>query len=182
MVVQKSLPALGLATAILRCLISFFLGLLSPVYADQNVTLAWNAVTDVAGYRLHYGTASGNYAQSQDVGNTTTATVSSLTPGVTYFFVVTALNTAGLESLPTNEVSFTPALNLPAISAMQQLPNGFRSELFSVACLFSFDAQKLRGRNFNFLPRYRYRAASMRLRRQNPADLLSERLSDWKTL
>jgi hypothetical protein len=45
---------------------------------------------------------------------------------VTYFFVVTALNTAGLESLPSNEVSFTSALNQPAISAMQQLPNGFR--------------------------------------------------------
>jgi len=124
MVVHKSLPALGLATAILRCLLSFFLGPLSQVHAAQSVTLAWNAVSGVAGYRLQYGTASGSYDQTTDVGNTTTAAVSSLTPGVTYFFVATAYNAAGLESLPSNEVSFTTALDLPAISAMQRLPNG----------------------------------------------------------
>ena len=55
-------------------------------------------------------------------------------------------------------------------------------KLFSVACLFSFEAQKPPKRNFNFLPRYRDRAASMRLRSQNQADQLSERLSDGKTL
>ena len=95
MVVHKGLPALGLATAILHCLLSFFLGLLSPVHAAQNVALAWNAESGVASYRLHYGTASGNCTQTQNVGNTTTASVSSLTPCVTYFFVVTAFNFMG---------------------------------------------------------------------------------------
>jgi len=125
MVVYKGLRALGLATAILRCFLSFFLGLLSPVHAAQNVTLAWNAVTGVAGYRLHYGTASGTYTQTTDVGNTTTASVSNLTPGVTYFFVATAYNTVGLESLPSNEVSFRATMDalMLAIHATQNLPN-----------------------------------------------------------
>jgi transposase len=49
------LPALLLATAILHCLLSFFLGLLSPVHAAYNVALAWNAETGVASYRLRSG-------------------------------------------------------------------------------------------------------------------------------
>jgi hypothetical protein len=88
-------------------------GSLSPAQAAQSVTLAWNPDTDptVVGYRLHDGTSSGNYSQTIEVGNTTTATVSNLTAGRRYYFTVTAYNAAGLESLPSNQVSFmaTPA-------------------------------------------------------------------------
>ena len=72
-------------------------------------TLAWNpnTETNIAGYRLHYGTSSGNYTTTVDVGNTTTATPSNLTNGQAYYAVVTAYNTASLESLASNEVSFT---------------------------------------------------------------------------
>ncbi len=78
------------------------------VIAGSSVTLAWdaNAEPDVTGYRLLYGNASGNYALSQDAGNATTTIIPNLTPGATYFFVVTAYNSAGLESLPSNEVSY----------------------------------------------------------------------------
>src|SRR5271169_6365870 len=124
MMIHKSLLALVRRSVALGSIVSLLVGSLSPAEGGQNIMLAWNAEGGVAGYRLHYGTASGSYDQTTDVGSSTTATVSSLTPGVTYFFVVTAFNTAGLESLPSNEVSFTAALNLPAISAMQQLPNG----------------------------------------------------------
>jgi len=45
----------------------------SKVYAAQ-VTLAWDASTDpaVVGYKIHYGTASGNYSALVDVGSRTT--------------------------------------------------------------------------------------------------------------
>ena len=95
--------------------------MLSPVNAAQNVTLAWDAEGAV-GYRLHCGTASGNYTQIQDVGNVTTATVSNLTAGQIYFFCVTAYNAVG-ESLPSNEVSFRATMDAPML-AMQKLPNG----------------------------------------------------------
>lgn len=93
-------------TAILIAL----LGSLSLAHAASSVTLAWdpNPESDIAGYRVHYGTMSGNYTQMLDVGNNTTATVSNLSSASTYFFVVTAYNTSGLESLPSSEIAFFP--------------------------------------------------------------------------
>jgi hypothetical protein len=70
------------------------------------VTLAWDADTDptVKGYDLKWGTKTGVYATTLDVKNVTTASTPDLPPG-TYFFVVTAYNAAGLQSIPSNEVS-----------------------------------------------------------------------------
>jgi hypothetical protein len=87
----------------------------------QSVTLAWDANTQpgIAGYRLYYGTASGNYPYKSEVGNATTTTVSNLTVGQTYYFVVTDFNTTGLESLPSNEVAYTAVAvqnNPPTVS------------------------------------------------------------------
>lgn len=77
----------------------------------QAVILDWdaNSESDIAGYRVRYGTSSGNHSSVVDVGNSITATLSNLTVGTTYYFVVTAYNTAALESLPSNEVSVTVA-------------------------------------------------------------------------
>jgi hypothetical protein len=81
---------------------------------SSSVTLAWDANaattnpgTNTVGYRLYMGPASGNYTQSTDVGNSTTATVSALVSGSTYYFAVTAYDAAGAEGPPSNEVSFT---------------------------------------------------------------------------
>ena len=81
---------------------------LSLGHAAQSVTLAWDASPDpsIVGYNVHYRTTSGNPSQTHDVGKTTTATVSNLNDGTTYFFTVTAYNTAG-ESQPSNQVSYT---------------------------------------------------------------------------
>ena len=77
-----------------------------------SVTMAWDGSVspDIAGYRVYYGAASGNYTSSIQVGNVTTGTIPGLTPGVTYFFAVNAYNLAGLESPFSNEVSYTPGL------------------------------------------------------------------------
>jgi hypothetical protein len=93
----------------------FFLG--TSLLSAQPVTLAWdpNGEADLGGYRVRYGQTSGSYTQSVDVGNVTTATLLDLQPGVTYYIVVTAYNTAGLESLPSNEVSFTTPSNQPPV-------------------------------------------------------------------
>ena len=57
------------------------------------------------GYRLHTGFSSGNYTQTTDLGNTIAATVPLSKSGSTYFFIVTAYNTAGNESLASNQIS-----------------------------------------------------------------------------
>ena len=71
-----------------------------------NVQLAWdpNTDSDLAGYKVYYGTVSGSYGTTITVGNQTTYTVTGL-PAGTYYFVVTAYNTAGIESGFSNEVS-----------------------------------------------------------------------------
>lgn len=75
----------------------------------SHVTLAWNpsGSQDVAGYRIHYGTASGVYTQTLELGNITSAVVFNLAVGTTYYFTVTAYDTLSRESLPSNEVSYT---------------------------------------------------------------------------
>jgi hypothetical protein len=71
-----------------------------------DVTLAWDAPTwsGVAGYKLHYGTASRTYKSAIDVHNVTSYMVSNLTDG-TYYFAVTAYNASGVETGYSNEVS-----------------------------------------------------------------------------
>ena len=81
----------------------------SCAHAQQRVTLAWdrNAETNIAGYRLYYGTVTRVYTNVVNAGNATTASVLNLAPGVTYRFAVTAFNTSGAESDYSSEISFT---------------------------------------------------------------------------
>jgi hypothetical protein len=85
------------------------MGSLEAVRAATTVTLAWDpsGISGIAGYRLYYGTSSGSYSNSRNVIGGTTITIAGLTPGQTYYFVVTSFNSAGLESLPSNQISFT---------------------------------------------------------------------------
>lgn len=79
-----------------------------------TATLGWtatttnsdgSALTNLAGYKVYYGTASGSYPRSIDVGNVTTYEVTNLPIGFTYYFVVKSYNQAGVESEPSNEAS-----------------------------------------------------------------------------
>lgn len=92
---------------------------ISPPLFAESVSLAWDPSesTNVVAHRVHYGTASGNYSSSTNLGNQTTATISGLQAGTTYFFVVTALDDIGMESLPSNEVNYQVPLtnSLPTI-------------------------------------------------------------------
>ena len=78
-----------------------------PVTFAADVTLAWDPnPTPPDGYRLYYGTASGNYTESEDVGNVTQYTLTNLSENDTYYIVVRAYNDTG-ESGNSNEVSWT---------------------------------------------------------------------------
>jgi hypothetical protein len=81
----------------------------SSLASAASVTLAWDAVTasDLAGYKLHYGYASRNYGTTVNAGNSTTAAISGLEEGKTYYFAVTAYDTSDNSSDYSNEVRFT---------------------------------------------------------------------------
>ena len=74
-----------------------------------TANLTWNANTesDVAGYKVYRGTGSGTYgAPLATLPKTTTNyTATGLQNGTTYFFVITAYDSAGNESPYSNEVS-----------------------------------------------------------------------------
>jgi hypothetical protein len=92
-------------------LASLWAGFATDALASK-VTLAWdpNPESDIAGYRVHWGVGSGQYSYSQDVGTETIATIENLDRGVTFYFAVTAYNTAQLESEFSDEVSFAVPL------------------------------------------------------------------------
>jgi len=82
----------------------------------NGVTIAWIApvaradgsplsLAEIGGYRIYYGTSEGDYPNRIDVGDSTAveAVINDL-PAGTYYFVVTAYDTAGRES------GFSPAV------------------------------------------------------------------------
>ncbi len=103
-VAHKSLRSLSGLAAQLACFALLFLG---AVQANAgSLSLAWDAVNDprLAGYKVHYGSASGNYTASVDAGNVTTTTVPNLADGATYYFAVTAYDGSLVQSGYSNEV------------------------------------------------------------------------------
>jgi len=79
-----------------------------PAANAAQVTLAWdkNTELDIAGYKMNYGTASGTYPYSVDVGNHTSCTISGLAEDTTYYFAATAYNSIG-ESGFSEEISYS---------------------------------------------------------------------------
>ena len=74
-------------------------------------SLSWLASTGtgVAGYRVYYGASSRGYVQPSGsgvaVGSGTSFSVTGLAAGQTYYFSVTAVDSAGNESGYSNEAS-----------------------------------------------------------------------------
>jgi hypothetical protein len=71
------------------------------------VTIAWdrNPESDIAGYRISYGTVSGAYTTTVDVGNRLDWQIRGVEDGQKYYFVVRAINTGGAVSPPSTEIS-----------------------------------------------------------------------------
>jgi hypothetical protein len=99
---------------LLFCLVLGIL-LLTTWARAGDVTLAWdaNTETNLSGYKLYYGASSRTYTASVSVGNVTTYRLTDLNAGQTYFFAATAINTSGIESGYSNEVSYTVPSQLP---------------------------------------------------------------------
>ena len=79
-----------------------------------SVVFEWDHSPDplVTHYRLYWGTASGAYVKSQPTLAKTNAIYIDnklIATNIPHFFVVTAANAAGIESVPSNEVGWTNA-------------------------------------------------------------------------
>ncbi|MBN2091730.1 Ig-like domain-containing protein, partial [candidate division KSB1 bacterium] len=81
----------------------------SAILKAESLKLLWdqNRETDLKGYKIYYGTATGKYSSHIDVGKMTTYTLNNLNANTTYYFVLTAYDSAGNESAYSKEVSGT---------------------------------------------------------------------------
>lgn len=94
-------------------------GAVEPAPATEiNVTVMWdnNKETDIAKYRVYYGEQSGNYDTILDVDPSEQLVENGVSYpfktimmplGIKFYFAVTAVNEADLESMPSVEVSYT---------------------------------------------------------------------------
>lgn len=92
-----------LSLVILTNAVSVFAGDATLSWDPPTTNADGTPLTDLAGYKLYYGTTSGNYTNSVDVGNINTYKISGLAEGLTYYFTVTAYDAAGNESEYSNE-------------------------------------------------------------------------------
>ncbi|MFO7889272.1 MAG: fibronectin type III domain-containing protein [bacterium] len=96
-----------------------FSGIVKPIFSNTEIQLKWDAATgsvviswnsnteaDLAGYKVYYGTESGNYSKVENAGNTELYSISNLVAGQTYYFAVTAYDESGNESDFSTEVPF----------------------------------------------------------------------------
>lgn len=79
---------------------------------DEAMNLSWaaNAETDLAGYMVYYGEASGNYSTIIDAGNVTSYGITGLVNDTAYYVAIAAYDLAGSESGLGVETSATPVL------------------------------------------------------------------------
>ena len=93
----------------------------STVFAAGSATVSWDKSEepDIKGYKVLYGTQSGNLSDfvAIDSPDQTSYTFEGLEEGKTYYFAVIAVDLAGQESDPSEEVSKTiPVTNLPPVA------------------------------------------------------------------
>jgi hypothetical protein len=106
-----------------------------PVYA--GTVLTWDASTGtLSGYRIYYGTSSGNYSGMEETGNVTQYSLSNLPlqEKTSYYFVVRAFNSAG-ESDPSNEVTYYCPDSTPPVP-----PQGLSRQVSGSSVVLSWSA------------------------------------------
>jgi len=94
---------------------------LTATASGEQINLSWTAASDaesgISGYKIYRGTTAAGETFLAQVGNVTSYTDGSTSPNTTYFYQVSALNGAGLESVKSNETSAVTGNNPPAAPA-----------------------------------------------------------------
>lgn len=107
----STLAAGGLLTLLLGLTSTATAQTVSRTNINSSVTLAWDQSPDptVAKYNVYYGVASGVYTNITPVSpvTNTTVTFTPMVRGTKYYFAATCVNTNGLESLYSTEISWT---------------------------------------------------------------------------
>jgi outer membrane protein assembly factor BamB len=118
---------------------------LTATAGTDSVSLSWAAVAGAASYNVYSGTAAGAESATPAMSGiaSTTATLSGLTAGTTYYFVVRAV-AASATSTPSNEVSAAPVA--PAPTDVAGGGGGGAADLLSLLIAGLFAGATLRNR------------------------------------
>lgn len=122
--------------------ISLFLLLLAGTCSASTITLAWDSQSppDLAGYRVYYsdtnstpfnGTGADQGASPISMSTQPSATITGLDAGRAYYFAITAVNTAGIET-PYSTIVTVPELIPPTVSVAAPAPGASVSGTVSV--------------------------------------------------
>ena len=86
-----------------------FIAIFTTAAYAESIDLQWdpNTEPELAGYKIYWGTSSGNYTSSRDVGDTTSYTLTGLDEGRTYYVAATAYDGSDNESGYSNQISYT---------------------------------------------------------------------------
>lgn len=98
-------------------IVLLFIVFLPAAGSAASLLVNWNANTesDLAGYKVYYGTQTGTYGAPVTLGKVTSYTLANVTAGRTYYFALTAYDTSGNESARSAEVSaYVPATQTQA--------------------------------------------------------------------
>lgn len=107
------------------CLLILVLGQpLGHALVATPIKLTWNPANDptVKGYALYYGLLTQSTPNRADVGTNLNCTISNLVVGTTYRIYAVSYNIYGAESIPSNELLYTPPTPVAA-------PSGPRLEI-----------------------------------------------------
>jgi hypothetical protein len=107
---REALQAVGVRVLkwILWVIATVLLVLYPRMASAGTIKLAWDPVSDsdLSGYRVYYGTLSGVYTRTMDVGTQTSATLGNLQDCTVYYLALKAMDANGNESPSfSNEVS-----------------------------------------------------------------------------
>jgi len=99
---------------------------LPPQSSNGVVNLIWDRSPDAVGYRVYVALTNSGWT-SYLVGNADSVSLGQLTIGSFYKSQVTALDSAGMESLPSNEVRF-----MATAATAQSIPTTIRIYSFMI--------------------------------------------------
>jgi len=106
-------------------IVTFFIFFTSLTCYSADANLQWDTSSGATGYRLYYGTSSGNYSDTVDVGGTTGYTLTGLDEKLTYYLVVRAYDSDG-ESGNSNELVIVATSSGSATPAVPSAPTVLR--------------------------------------------------------
>lgn len=119
---MKGIRSFGIWGGVVLSVFSLFNPLNAQAVSAAPVKLAWDASTceDVAGYSVYYVQVGSTTTNSINVGTNLEAVIPDLAAQASYVFHVVAYGTNQVQSVPSNQIQYSPPVLTPLQLAAQE--------------------------------------------------------------